>query len=380
MPKIRGKVLEGARARWAIAVLAIVCSTCAGVASAARHRLPPIRLATPVVAQAPVFPLNGSFVAWTAQGLEQFSLENGAPLRRVLGLKGGSEVPEPSYAPGPESTIWLTLTSGPRRECRRCKESRHVPDSCSGEVLRFDPATGELTTERKFPSSMSIYGADVSPDGRWLLVKASECTNSFGNHSFENTHLLGINLESGAEWVVGAGAAACHELGSGAWNESGSEYVVPFGASSLPAGTTHGRLLVGGESCPAPHPAALAVLNTGSSSEFSHSALIEPPSGCSYKSAAFDSEGILAFAACSVLNPQRENRREPRRDYLVQLNGSEQTVGRVALEIGECPCSLASDPLTGAILVTQGGWVWEYHGGSLHLIQHYDEQQVAQPW
>ena len=122
-----------------------------------------------------------------------------------------------------------------------------------------------------------------------------------------------------------------------------------------------------------PQPAALrpAVVKAGSSSEFSPSALIEPSAGCSYRSAIFDGEGILAFESCSELGPHGEVVTEPAQGYLVQLNDTHEVVHRLPLETDGCPCSVASDPQTGTILVRHDHWLWEYHGGNLRLIKHY---------
>ena len=152
--------------------------------------------------------------------------------------------------------LWLTVTSGPKSQCEECKESAPVPDSCTNEVLRFDPLTGELATVRTFPSSMLIQNAQPSPNGQWLLMEAGGCTGSY-----MSLHLLAINLETGAEWTVGSEATVCHDLRTPAWSENGSELVVPYGPSNLPAGTTEVPGAGGfEESCLEPQPAGLAIV------------------------------------------------------------------------------------------------------------------------
>ena len=168
----------------------------------------------------------------------------------------------------------------------------------------------------------------------------------------------------------GAKAGACHELGSAAWNESDSEVVVPFGPSNLPAGTTtveHGAF---GEGCKEPQPAGLAVVKAGVSSEFSPSGLIAPAPACSYESAVFDSEGILAVEGCSEGAPTRRAPAGPfgsllGQAYLVQLTATGEVTRRLRLAIGASPAAVARDPETGTILVSdnQEGevkphWVW----------------------
>lgn len=325
------------------------------------------------VAEAPVLPLDASFLGLTypasahppRRAIEQFSLSTGAPLRTLLWMPEDSE--QAGFAAGPEGSLWLTVSSGPKYECGRCEESSPVPDSCRGEVLRFDPTTGSLTTVRKFPSSLVIGGARPSPDGQWLLVQVAGCTNSYSN-----MHLLAINLVSGVEWTVGAQATACHELGGAAWNESGSELVFPFGASNLPAGTTEVPGAGGiGEHCVSPEPSALEIVNTGSSSEIPQSPLVEPTYGCSFRAAIFDSEGILAGEACSGVGPRGEAVSEPGPDYLVQLSESGEVLRRLPLEEGDC-CHLSSDPQTGTIILSGGHSIWEYTNASLRLIHHHN--------
>jgi hypothetical protein len=336
-------------------------------------------------------PLGASFLSlWYADGsnvIEQFSLENGAPLRTLLSLKAGS------FASGPEGMLWLTVTSGPKSQCEKCKESARVPDSCTSEVQRFDPLTGELATERSFPSSMLIRAAEPSPNGQWLLMQVGGCTGSY-----MSMYLLAINLKTGAEWTVGAEATACHDLRDPAWSQNSSELVMPYGPSNLPPGTTqapdHGAE---GESCLAPQPAGLAVVKAGSSSEFSPSALIEPTAGCSYESAVFDSEGILAVEGCSEDSPPFPYMPSPTsgQAYLVQLTATGELVRQLPLALGSNPGIVTSDPETGTILVTddqaggpqdtnwrEGDWVWEYHRGGLRLIKRYSIEPpvYAQAW
>ena len=319
--------------------------------------------------------------------IEQFSLESGAPIRTLLSLKNGG------FVAGPEGMLWLTVASGPKAQCEKCKESGSVPDSCTSEVLRFDPLTGELATERKFPSSTLIGDAQPSPNGQWLLMQAGGCTGSY-----MSMHLLAINLKTGAQWTVGSEATACHDLRNAAWSANSSELVVPYGPSNLPAGTTQvPDLGPEGESCLAPQPAGLAVVKAGTSSEFSPSALIEPTAGCSYESAVFDSEGILAVEGCSEGSPPFPYIPSPTsgQAYLVQLTTTGEVVRKLPLATGSNPGIVASDPETGAILVTddqaggpqdknefEGDWVWEYHRGTLRLIKRYSIEPgvYAKPW
>lgn len=347
------------------------------------------------VAERPNLPLNASFLSVRVppgahpprSAIEQLSLESGAPLRTLLWLP--ERLPFVTFAPGQEGMLWLTVHSGPKPQCEDCEESYRVPDSCRNEVLRFDPLTGELETEQTFPSSTTIRDAEPSPDGQWLLLKAESCTGSS-----ESLHLLAINLKTGAQWTVGANATVCENLGTPAWSADSSELVVPYGPSTLPAGTTHAPGVEGfNQYCPESQPTGLAIVQAGTSSEFSTNALIEPKAGCSYESAAFDSEGIVAVEGCSEGTPPSRYTPNTRtgQAYLVQLTATGEVVHRLPLEIGANASAVQSDPETGTVLVTEdqsdsvkgnGDWVREYHDGALHLIKQYptDREEAALPW
>ncbi len=222
-------------------------------------------------------------------------------------------------------------------------------------------------------------------------MRAGLCTGSY-----MSMHLLAINLKTGAEWTVGSEATACHDLRAPAWSANSSEWwcptdpriCQPYHPGARPRG--RGRIL-------APQPAGLAVVKAGSSSEFSPTALIEPASGCSYESAVFDSEGILAVEGCSEDSPPFPDIPSPisGQAYLVQLTATGEVVRQLPLALGSNPGTVTSDPETGKILVTddqaggpqdkdesEGDWVWEYHHGSLRLIKRYpiEPPVTAQPW
>ena len=276
--------------------------------------------------------------------IEQFSLENGAPLRTLLRLPE-----EDSFTAGPEGMLWLTQARGPRSECRTARSPPRSRTAARTKCCALTLSPASLRPCANSPSSMLVRNAQPSPNGQWLLMEAGGCTGSF-----ESLHLLAINLKTGAEWTVGSEATACHDLRSAAWSENGSELVVPYGPSNLPAGTNQVPGAGGFEErCPESQPAGLAIVQAGASSEFTPNAQIEPSAGCSYESAVFDSEGILAVGRLQRRRASTESSQHPARPGLPRpADDRGEVVRRLPLEIGANPGTVESDPETGTILVT----------------------------
>lgn len=166
-------------------------------------------------------PLGDSFVSvWRPRGshksvLEQFSLRNGTPLRTLLDLperRAGGD----SVALGSGGVAWLTISRGPRLRSWDSPGADPAPDSCSGELIRFDPANEKLTTVRSFPESMFVLDAQPSPNGQTLAMLAGGCATSFFNR-----HLLAINVANGTQWTIGSKATPCHALSRPGWSKEG---------------------------------------------------------------------------------------------------------------------------------------------------------------
>ena len=131
--------------------------------------------------------------------------------------------------------MWFLVSSGPTRLRARTKEGGGpMPDTCTTELLRFDPSSERIVKVRSFPSSIRITSAQPSPNGRWLLMGTEEC----GEEPSLNVHLLAVSLANGSSWTIGSEAPPCHFLVPAAWSPDASELVFPYG----PAGgaPTHG--------------------------------------------------------------------------------------------------------------------------------------------
>lgn len=122
-------------------------------------------------------------------------------------------------------------------------------------------------------------------------------------------------------------------------------------------------------------------MSAGTSSQLSaHTAVIPPPSGCTYLSAVFDREGTAALEGCSegarhglsgLAKTYLGNA------YLVQLNNRREVVLRVPLKLGPDSGTLAAIPGSAWVLVSENqartatDWVWEFNGQRLRLIKRY---------
>jgi hypothetical protein len=310
--------------------------------------------------------------------LEQFSLRNGAPLRTLLKLPPDSYGPERvevTPAVGADGTMWLLVSSGPRRRQVLTKEGGGpVPDTCTTELLRFNASSQRIARVKRFPSSNRVTSAQPSPNGRWLLMGTEAC----GEASL-SVDLLAVSLANGSSWTVGSEAPPCHFLRPAAWSPDASELVFPYGPAT--GAPTHG---IEGVGCPDPDPSSLAVVPAGHSSQISPGELIAPSPGCEYESAAFDREGIVAFEGCRKGGPGALTDNSSGEAYLVQFNAQHAVARRLALEQGRNDGFLASNPSTGVVLVRddQAGanWVWEYNSGHLRLIKRFGSLINPQPW
>jgi hypothetical protein len=148
--------------------------------------------------------------------------------------------------------LWVTLTSGPR-----CTSNVNgcgpLQDSCSGEVITIDPATGKRTTVFKALRSELIGDAQPSPDRRLVAYLDGSCNNSYFNQ-----HLQIRDLASGRSWSIGTGLVVCHSLGSIAWTRDGASLAVFYGPSTVAAGDTPSSYGYG--SCKQSAPRELAVV------------------------------------------------------------------------------------------------------------------------
>jgi len=336
---------------------------------------------------------NSFLSAWNPPGhggstvLERFSLSTGRPLRTLTSLPGRpATVSGPSVASG---SVWFSVSSGPRDQ-NDTASGDPAPNSCSGQVTRFDPTTGVSSTVLSFANSVLVNHAVPSPNGQVLAMITGNCTSSYFNE-----HLLVEDLSSGKQWTIGATAARCHALFSVAWSPNGSQLVFPFG----PASTTNAQTGIppsdlGVGMCTTPQPSEIAVVPAGHESEITAAELTPPTRGCTYQSAAFDPRGIVAIEACEQGGPPAPGIYLGDA-YLVQLNNNRRVVLRQPLKISADVGTVATDPSTGLVLVSESqgqddyhgyvrhayDWVWTFNGHELHLVGRYPQGAVtAEPF
>jgi hypothetical protein len=313
--------------------------------------------------------------------LEQFSLADGRALGALARLPGGPGVQISDPHAIPTGPVWLTISTGPRYQSG-VAGGDPAPDSCSGQVVRFDPTSDKSTTALTVPSSELTADAVPSPNGRLVVMVGGGCAKSFFNE-----HLVVENLGSGKQWTVGADAAPCHALFDAAWSPNGSQLVFPYGPSIL---SPHSRFVPRG-TCDAPRFSRLVVVPAGHTTPVRSWKLILADNGWSYMTATFDRWGIAAIEGCEHGQlPGSHNDPNAGDAYLLQLNHRRRTVLRLRLARGYDGGGIATDPRTATVLVSEsqnggaGNFVWTYDGHKLRKIKRYANGDattvVAEPW
>lgn len=317
--------------------------------------------------------------------LERFSLKNGRKLGALARLPAGPavHVSDPHARPG--GPVWLTISTGPKYRSG-VAGGDPAPDSCSGTVERFDPATGITRAVLTSPRSVLIDDALPSPNGRLIVKLEGGCATSFFNE-----HLAVEDLQTHRQWAIGADATPCHALFSAAWNPSGSQLVFPYGPSILSPDThfvPHG-------SCEAPRFSRLVVVSSSHTTPVRSWRLIKADRHCSYMAATFDRWGIAAIEGCTTGAPAGQGQSPNQGDaYLVQLNRRRREVLRLPLSRGFDGGGIAADLRTGTVLVSESqaanqgipvyNTVWAFNGQTLRTIHRYANQDattiVAEPW
>jgi hypothetical protein len=318
--------------------------------------------------------------------LEEFSLRGGRPLETLARLPGEpAQVSVPSAAH--DGTVWFSVSTGPR-DRNDTAGGDPAPNSCSGRIVRFDPDSRESSTVLSFPSSVLVNNVFPSPNGRVLAMLAGDCSTSYFNE-----HVLLKDPSSGRRWTIGADAAVCHALSGVAWSRDGSQLVFAYGPPATSGAAGEPRDDLGAGLCTTPLAGEIAVVPADRTSQITQAELTAPSRGCSYESAAFDRRGIVAIEACNHGGP-------PGLDnylgdaYLVQLNTSRHVVLRLTLKVSADGGTVASDPRTGLVLVTEDqgqdapryvphahDWVWTFNGHQLRLVDRYPQGLVtAEPW
>jgi hypothetical protein len=317
--------------------------------------------------------------------IEQFSLSTGKPLRALARISlNDAEIS--AAAADASGDLWFTATAGPALSSPGTAGGGPEPDTCAGSLYRYDPASGVTHLIRSFPSSVAVGNAVPSPDGQRVAVLEGGCGTSFFNQ-----HIVIIDLRTSAQIQIGADVAPCHALFNVAWNANGSQLIFPYGPSILPRDTT----FVPRGTCDEPEWNRLAVVPAEHASQSSSWKLMKAESHCSYQSAAFDPEGIVATEGCTTGAPaDQPNNPNSGIAKLVQLDTRGRVEERVPLRIAYEGGDVVADPRNHEVLISEdeGGnlgvryyqWVWAFDGHRLRVIGHYPGQGativLAQPW
>jgi hypothetical protein len=314
----------------------------------------------------------GSFVSlWATRHaieVERFSLATGKPAQTLV--RDASQLSEPQ--PGPHGLVWLSPQG-----------------TCGGTVRTLDPRSGHTHLVERVAASEMVNDAVPDPTGKRVVQSAVSCSNPFLNE-----HYVVRDLHSGRSWTLGADARRCHSLSTPSWNATGSQLVFTYGASRLSA--RGGAAAVGSAGrgaggrrggtgrpshCSVPQRAKIVVVSALHRSKASSWRILARRAGCAYTSAAFDAAGIVAFQACAPNpgDPTVDDFMGPA--YAVQLNLQGRVLFRLPLKIGSNPGSIASDLLSGIVLISQNqtvrahtpthNFVWQLSGRRLRLVGRY---------
>lgn len=221
--------------------------------------------------------------------LEAMSMDGGVAIRRLMSLAGYNQ--GSGLSSGVHGDLWVTLATGPRYRSN-VAGGDPAPDSCSGEVVRFDPNTGARQVLLRTPSSVSIADAASSPDGSTLAYLEGGCATGYFD-----MHLVVRNLKSGASWSIGSHQLACHGLSAPSWSPSGRTILLSYSPSLLRAD----HPFVPNGTCLQPGPAELLVVPARPGASLSSAETIKAPQGCQYTDGAFDALGIAAVEQCGNL-------------------------------------------------------------------------------
>jgi hypothetical protein len=377
-----GLLFVGAFAAWALSQ-----HTARAVNPSIAHASDP----TGVAASGPaVRSMAGSFVsirppcACSARAvIGAYSLRTGRPLRSVATVS--DEVQVLSLQSDQTGDLWITTTGAPNRPSPAAGGDPQA-NSCSGNLVRFDPRTRKSRTELTFPATESVVAASPNPDGTKVALRLGGCSTSFLNQ-----HIVVENLRTGHTVEIGAHATPCHSLFDLAWNANGTRLVFPYGPSVLPANSS----FVPSNSCATPAWNRLVIVSAEHASNPDDWTLMKAPAHCSYLEAAFDSAGIVAAEGCTTGDPPGEPNNPQTGDaFLVQLTTNGHHILRLPLARGFDGGDIATDPATGQILISEDqaaetgtrvyDRVWSFNGHHLHTIARYrpdgDASVTALPW
>jgi hypothetical protein len=168
--------------------------------------------------------------------LSAFSTAHGRRLANLLDLdRLTGQLQLNSLDQGPRGAIWLVMASGPTIQGGGgLANPPTVPNSCRGELLRLNPATGRLSDVWNAPHDEYLVGGQLAPDNKRFAFIAGHCTN---NVPAEPVQIL--TLSTGHLSIIGADTA-CGQLTFQAWSPNSRQVIVRATASSESAAVANG--------------------------------------------------------------------------------------------------------------------------------------------
>jgi len=220
--------------------------------------------------------------ARTGITVDVVSAGSGKPVRQALPRdRGRDRLDDITRLPGTDFLVTYAhgpVCAGPGAGCFP------KPHDCGGEVDRYNPGSGRLTTVWTVGTDTAILSATASPDASEIAAEVAPCAKFYFND-----YLIIHRLSDGAEWRIGAGEQRCHTLRSPAWIDH-SHLVVAFGAA-------RGRPWTGPDgTCTESSRAGLTVVDADRPQ--SHFPPGRGAAGCDYQSTTAVGAWIYAVLAC----------------------------------------------------------------------------------
>ena len=188
-----------------------------------------------------------------------------------------------------------------------------------------------------------------------------------------NTSRIVIRGAGGREFALRTYNPVCHEEPTAAWSADGAQLIFVDNISSPKVDNVL--------------DCSLAVASSRHASSPSAFRFVAPDTGCYFRSAAFDTDGIAAIEICGPAQTGGLTR-------LLQLNHHRQVTERLDLAPGQPgvlyddeDVNVVNDPLANTVLVSQVLYaahpestrIWTFDGTHLLLIRRFNTPLVAEP-
>ena len=163
--------------------------------------------------------------------LSAFSTHDGRRLANLLNLdRLPGHLQLNSLDRGRRGDIWLVMASGPDiKGPGGVANPPTVPNSCRGELLRLNPATGRLTVVWNSPHDEYLLGEQLAPNNKQLAIISGHCKNNVPAEPVQILGLRTMHLRS-----IGANPS-CGQLSFQSWSADSRQVIVYATPSSRSA-------------------------------------------------------------------------------------------------------------------------------------------------